>query len=188
MWLYIPRTFWPSEPADAELNLESNWCSQKLASSATWRSKHSLPRTWRQRLKKVSWMRRLSGLMWPTPNAADSERTMEVHKGGNPTLARAAKSFPPVQDWVGMALSLRYESFSDAILLELGSVIKQNLQLRSDGLKSSEMILQLNPRMAEWLVGLPGKWTALDSAVMESYQSWRQLHSSYLADVLRGTR
>lgn len=69
-WLYVPRTFWPSEPVDAELNLASNWSCQKLASSVTWRGKLSRLQTWRQRLKRVSWMRHLSGLMWRPSTAA----------------------------------------------------------------------------------------------------------------------
>lgn len=43
---------------------DSAWDSsfKTIASCATWRGKHSLPRTWRLRWKREPWLRRLSGL------------------------------------------------------------------------------------------------------------------------------
>ena len=72
MWLYVPTPSPASPPAPEEADWISplNWRSQALALSCTWRGKHSPPRTWSRRLKRVSWLRRLSTAM-PEPSQAD---------------------------------------------------------------------------------------------------------------------
>ena len=71
MWLYVPGCE-PSASAQAALVSTSdwNWQSQVLAQSATWRGKHSPPRTWLQRCNRVSWLQRLCGAMCE-PSTAD---------------------------------------------------------------------------------------------------------------------
>lgn len=72
MWAYIPRatsTPSPSAPEGEGSTSESSWQSQAFARSFTWRGKPSPSRAWSQRLKKVTWLRLLSGRM-PEPSQA----------------------------------------------------------------------------------------------------------------------
>ncbi len=62
MWI-IPKNLDVSH--SVRVTLELNWDLSELSKiceqSLMWRSKHSLARTWLQRLKRVSWMQHLSG-------------------------------------------------------------------------------------------------------------------------------
>lgn len=66
MWIYIPgapSTSSASAPEAADWTAPSNWPSQTLARSCSWRGKLSPSLHWSRRLKAASWLRRLSGAM-----------------------------------------------------------------------------------------------------------------------------
>lgn len=65
MWIYVPSTLSASAPAAEVSTLESNWQCQTLAASVSWRGKHSPARNWLARCSKVSWLKRLFGVMSP---------------------------------------------------------------------------------------------------------------------------
>lgn len=61
MWILPKQLHTSAFVADTKaLGLDSENFSQLCVKSLTWRGKHSVRRTWLQRWKKVSWMRRLS--------------------------------------------------------------------------------------------------------------------------------
>lgn len=65
-WLYVPNcpsTSSACAPAAAASIEPSNWQSHVLAQSCTWRGNPSPSRDWSRRLKRVSWLQRLSGAM-----------------------------------------------------------------------------------------------------------------------------
>lgn len=59
MWIHLPQSL--CSPATEESIWDSRELSREFAQYATWRGKSSPPQTWSQRLKRVKWMRLLSG-------------------------------------------------------------------------------------------------------------------------------
>ncbi len=76
MWLYVRPS--PSAPGSECSTTESSSLSDsqvgRLSRSCTWKKKHSGPRIWSGRWSKVSWLRRLSGVMLPFSVIRDSLR------------------------------------------------------------------------------------------------------------------
>lgn len=73
-WLYIPKcpsTSSACAPAAAASIEPLSWQSQQLARFCTWRGSHSPSRDWSRRLKRASWLQRLSGAMCE-PSTADA--------------------------------------------------------------------------------------------------------------------
>lgn len=60
MWV-VPKTLSAFVPDMVESNLDFDSLASILERSVMWRSKHSLKRTWLQRLKRIKWMQLLSG-------------------------------------------------------------------------------------------------------------------------------
>ncbi len=70
MWAYVPSTFCLSAPAAADSSSDSEWRSEALASSATWRGKDMPSKYWHHAWKKGGWTTRLFGRM-PRPSTAE---------------------------------------------------------------------------------------------------------------------
>lgn len=71
MWLYVPRsTSSASAPVAEASTSASDWRCQMLTRSCWWRGKPSRSPIWSQRLKRVAWLRRLSGAMCEPSTAA----------------------------------------------------------------------------------------------------------------------
>jgi hypothetical protein len=91
MWLYIPSVF---VPAAADLNSESNWRFQALASSAGLNGKPSPARSWYHAWKRASWMQLLCGQMCePSTASRGVEWWMSSLRG-----SRASRSARRVAD------------------------------------------------------------------------------------------
>lgn len=72
MWMYVPTvsTCSPSAQAEPVSISASSWQFPALEQSVWWRGKPSPSRTWYQRWKRVSWLRRLFGAMQEPSTAA----------------------------------------------------------------------------------------------------------------------
>lgn len=61
MWIYVPPTYCPSAPEEADSTSACTWRCRMLESSVMWKTKPSPARRWLQRWKRASWIRRLFG-------------------------------------------------------------------------------------------------------------------------------
>ena len=88
--------------------------------------------------------------MFPTPVAADSDRTSDTYSGGNPTLLGAVNWPTPRASRTGGADSHG----------EMPEAFRGGL---------------LNPRWVEWLQGIPIGWTETDELPQTNYTAWQTL-------------
>lgn len=91
MWAYIPAsTVSRLALEEGDSTLDSHLLVQAFTLSFTWRGKHTPSADWSRRLKKVAWLRRLSGLILP-PSTAD--------RGAALWMAYLAESRAPDTAW-----------------------------------------------------------------------------------------
>ena len=69
MWLYVPKECFPYAPATVDLNSPCEWQELPPSLSLTSKGKPILLRTLRRLWKKASYLRLLSGMMWPASRA-----------------------------------------------------------------------------------------------------------------------
>lgn len=96
---------------------------------------------------------------FPTPNASDA-KGHRFHKGGNPCLLEAARTFPT---------PTRRDSRSFK-----GSEPKPKHQGGTNLIQTVGG--QLNPDWVEWLMGWPIGWTDLRRLAMDKFRQWRRKH------------
>jgi len=111
------------------------------------------------------------GSYWPTPTAADSRRRSPTYSGGNRTLSGA---------------------LADMERLRTPCVTDHRKTVRGKGTfrpqdKTGSLPDQIggypNPRFLEWMMGLPGGWTASEPVATRSFRRWLREHSlSYSRD------
>jgi hypothetical protein len=133
--------------------------------------------------------RRFSGT-WPKAGSMRSG-IASVRRNSGPRTSASAFSFwptPLVYDARSPGPNCRYHGLAWMVehrvwLKELSRRVDPNGRA---GKRLSRMIAgprpRLNPRFAEWLMGLPIGWTDSGCVEMESFQSWRQRHLSSLRD------
>lgn len=91
MWLHIPQSH--SVPASECLTPESiSRSAENLSRFCTWNAKHSAPRTWIGRLKKNSWLKRLSGLTLEPSQAQSAAITFAQHLAAESSTSLSEES------------------------------------------------------------------------------------------------
>jgi hypothetical protein len=112
--------------------------------------------------------------LWPTPAAADSERSSETYMRGNPTLLGAVRMWPTptAQDAKNDAGPSQWGRNSDPLNVAVKRWPTPKArdyrgaspagQLRNSPDLPEQVGGQLNPMWVEWLMGFPAGWTDLE--------------------------
>ena len=134
--------------------------------------------------------------MFPTPVAADSDRTSDTYPRGNPTLLGAATwPTPMAHDGKRNRVTTTGEMKRDNP--HLWAVVQSEEQAnwptprasRAGGADSHGQMPEafrgglLNPRWVEWLQGIPIGWTETDELPQTNYTAWQTL-SAMQVDLL----
>jgi hypothetical protein len=69
VWIHLPSTCCPSAPASADSTSASEWRSQMLEQSASWRGKPFAAKSWLRAWEKSGWMMRLFGRIYEPSTA-----------------------------------------------------------------------------------------------------------------------
>lgn len=141
---------------------------------------------------------------WPTPASRDyrTPNLQTYEERGGESKGEQLQNFVDqwmagasslqVQDWVRIACSMTFETFSEASLDELGNAIRPNLPTPSAGAKSLDEApgspqpltkLRLNPFFVAWTMGWPAFWCA--TAPMPFAPQATELYRSALRRRLR---
>lgn len=115
----------------------------------------------------------------PTPTTRDSKGAFGIHTKGGSDLPYAIRALPTpmVQD----AASSGAAGYSTQIGRHSGTTLTDAIvgagSRRPSGTK-------VNPRLREWIMGLPPGWTRPDPLAPQSIRSWRQSLSACLRRIL----
>ena len=122
--------------------------------------------------------------IWSTPSAGEHKSRMQGNSQASNNVTAQARKWPtPMQrDYKGMDTPGKKHTMKDpAMYLS----IHQDQTTTKDGHTCSPTCRRLNPRFAEWLMGLPRGWTSsLEALETELFQLQQLELSFYLADVL----
>lgn len=124
--------------------------------------------------------------IWPTPQAADSERASLTMMRGNPTLLGQATWMTPTSSdskptnetdeawakkWAdGEVIPTPHQRLRNQVQASRSG--HQRPTTPKDGPESSQPTRRLNPLFVEWLMGLPTGWLICEPLETASFHRW----------------